>query len=63
LPVIVVSPAAAESDEVLAWVRAGANYGSETHVRTEREQADKKRATKDLFISALPHDLPDVHPS
>jgi hypothetical protein len=49
--------------KVLARLSVGANYGSQTHVRAERKQADKKRATEDLFISALAHDLPDIHPS
>ena len=49
--------------KVLARLSVGANYGSQTHVCAERKQADKKRATEDLFISALAHDLPDIHPS
>ena len=47
---------------IIARLSIGADYGSETHVRAERKQADKKRAAKDLFISAPPHDLPEVHP-
>jgi hypothetical protein len=49
--------------KVLARLSVGANYGSQTHVRAERKQADKKRATEDLFISALAQDLPHIHPS
>ena len=30
---------------------------------SQRKQADKKASTKNLFSRALPHDLPNVHPS
>ena len=48
--------------KVLARLSVVANYGPQTHVRAERKQADKKRATEDLLISVPAHDLPDIHP-